>query len=153
MLTRRTLLAAGALLPRVAIAQADQRPSLTIAVQNISTSGTLEPMREQSNVGFRVMPSFAECMIEMDWTRTQRPRPGLATEWRRIDHRTVELTLRDGVKFHNGATLTAEDVAFSFSPARFAGVEADQRGLFVGTAQQAAGQRAEARADLDQRLA
>ena len=140
MLKRRAVLltAGSALLPRVALGQADQRPSVTVAVQNISTSGTLEPMREQSNVGFRVMPSFAECMIEMDWTRTQRPRPGLATEWQRIDSRTVELTLRDGVKFHNGSTLSAEDVAFSFSAARFAGTDADQRGLFVGTAQQSA---------------
>ncbi len=135
---RNLLITGGTLLPRFAIAQADQRPSITVAVQNISTSGTLEPMREQSNVGFRVMPSFAECLIEMDWTRTQRPRPGLATEWRRIDHRTVELTLRDGVRFHDGTLLSAEDVAFSFSAARFGGTAADARGLFVGTAQQAA---------------
>ena len=138
MLTRRSLLASAALLPAPALAQADQRPAITVAVQNISTSGTLEPMREQSNVGFRVMPSFAEGLIEMDWVRTQRPRPGLATAWRRIDHRTLELTLRDNVVLHDGSRFSAEDVAFSFSAARFAGVERDQRGLFVGTAQQAA---------------
>ncbi len=136
---RAALSLAGVLaLPRFAIGQSDTRPAITVAVQNIVTSGTLEPMREQSNVGFRVMPSFAECMIEMDWVSTQRPRPGLATAWRRIDDRTLELTLRDGVRFHDGTTLHAEDVAFSFSAARFAGTDADQRGLFVGTAQQSA---------------
>ena len=47
--------------------------------------------------------------------------PGLATAWRRIDDRTVELTLRPGVKFHDGSTMTAEDVAFSFGPERMFG--------------------------------
>ncbi len=52
-LSRRIVLglAGAAAVPRFAIGQADNRPSLTIAVQKISTSNTLEPMREQSNVG------------------------------------------------------------------------------------------------------
>ena len=48
---RRTLGLAGAFtLPRIALAEGDARPSITVAVQKISTSNTLEPMREQSNV-------------------------------------------------------------------------------------------------------
>ena len=36
--------------------------------------------------------------------------PGLATDWEVSDDgRTVTLSLRDGVTFHNGAELTAED--------------------------------------------
>ena len=50
--------------------------------------------------------------------------PGLATAWRRIDDRTVELALRPGVKFHDGSTMTAEDVAFSFGPERMFGPSA-----------------------------
>jgi len=140
MFSRRSALsvAGSVLLPRIAIAQGDTRPSVTVAVQTIVTSGTLEPLREQSNVGQRIIASFGECLIEMDWVNTQRPRPGLAESWRRIDDRTVELVLRQGVRFHNGATMTVEDVAFTFSPARFAGTDADQRGLWVGTAQQSA---------------
>src|ERR1044072_1323372 len=47
-----TGLAAASLgLPRIAIGQADQRPSITIAVQQIANSASLEPLREQSNVG------------------------------------------------------------------------------------------------------
>ncbi|GAC1491842.1 MAG: ABC transporter substrate-binding protein [Acetobacteraceae bacterium] len=45
--------------------------------------------------------------------------PGLATEWRRVDARTIELQLRPGVVMHDGRTLTAEDVAFSFGPRMF----------------------------------
>ncbi len=48
--------------------------------------------------------------------RAWRRVPGLATEWRRIDDQTVELKLRQGVKFHNGDEMTAEDVVFTLQP-------------------------------------
>ena len=37
----------------------------------------------------------------------------LATEWERVEPGTVRFTLRDGVTFHNGDPLTAEDVRYS----------------------------------------
>lgn len=47
----------------------------------------------------------------------QRPQPGLAKSWRVIDDTTWEFELHQGVKFHNGAPLTVDDVIFSFSRA------------------------------------
>jgi peptide/nickel transport system substrate-binding protein len=137
-LTRRHALALGAasasslILPRFAIAQADNRPSITIAVQKIANSNTLETLREQSNVGTRTFYSYAEPLIDTDWAGDLSLRPGLATSWRRIDDRTVELTLRQGVKFHNGDVMTAEDVAFSFGNERMWGgaAQAGSAGLF-----------------------
>jgi len=124
-------------LPHFAIAQSagpDSRPSVTVAVQIVSISGTLEPMREQSNVGFRIMPSYSEPLIDIDWLNTQRATPCLATSWRRIDAKTLELTLRENVRMHDGRIMTAEDVAFTFSRERmWTGLAADQRGLFVST--------------------
>jgi len=38
---------------------------------------------------------------------------GLATDWERTEAGDVRFTLREGVTFHNGDPLTAEDVAFS----------------------------------------
>ena len=39
---------------------------------------------------------------------------GLATQWERLEEgKAAQFTLRDGVTFHNGDPLTAEDVAFS----------------------------------------
>ncbi len=136
MPSRRQVLgiAATAALPRVAIAQSDTRPSITVAVQKISTSATLEPLREQSNVGTRIFPSFGETMIGVDVLGDMSHRPALATSWRRTDERTLELRLREGVRFHNGEILTAEDVAFTFGNEHmWSGTAADSRGMFVST--------------------
>jgi peptide/nickel transport system substrate-binding protein len=133
-ITRRALtaVAAGAALPRFAIAQADQRPGITIAVQKISISNTLESLREVSNVGQRTMSLFTESLMEVDWTFGLGMVPRVAESWRQIDGKTLEVTLRQGVKLHNGDTLTAEDVAFSFGPTRmWSGQSADRAGLFA----------------------
>ena len=137
-LTRRAVLAtSAAALPNFAIAQADSRPVLTIAVQKISNSNTLETPREQSNVGYRLSPLFAETLIDFNWTGDLSRVPGLATAWRRIDDRTIEFDLRQNVRLHNGDTLTAEDVAFSLGPDRLFGAEpakAGTSGLLAGSA-------------------
>ena len=117
-IARRSLLAAGAAsaLPRVAIGQADTRPDITVAVQALTTSNTLDPAAEQSNVGERILNSYVELLIARNLQGELEQIPGLATSWKHIDDRTVELSLRLGVKFHNGDEMTAEDVAFTFGP-------------------------------------
>ncbi len=122
MLRRSLLSGATALaLPRIGRAQPAQRPAITIAVQKIANSNSLDDLREQSNVGTRMNTFFVERLIDLDYQGALDQKPGLATAWRRIDERTVELDLRRGVRFHNGDELTAEDVAFSFGPQRMMG--------------------------------
>ncbi|MCZ4091749.1 ABC transporter substrate-binding protein [Sinorhizobium psoraleae] len=126
-ITRRSALglmgatAGSLILPRMAFSQG-KRPSVTIAVQKITNNNTLDIWNEQSNVGERVFfPNFWEGLILRDWMGSQGPVPGLATEWKRIDDKTLELKLRQGVKFHNGDELTSDDVVFSFSAQRLFG--------------------------------
>ena len=99
-----------------AIAQTDNRPTVRVAVQQVANSGTLTPLREQSNVGSRSFPMIYAGLIELDRQGDLSLKPGLATSWKRIDDFTVELKLRKGVKFHNGDEMTADDVAFTFGP-------------------------------------
>ena len=94
----------------------DPRPVVRVAVQQVSTSGTLTALREQSNVGSRSFPMIFSPLIELDRQGDLAPVPGLATSWKRIDERTVELKLRKGARFHNGDEVTADDVAFTFGP-------------------------------------
>nr|WP_323778194.1 ABC transporter substrate-binding protein [Amylibacter sp.] len=119
--------AAGSLiLPRMGSAQTNRR-TITVAVQKITNNNTLDVWNEQSNVGERVFfPNLWEGLINRDWMGDQGGVPGLATEWKRLDDKTLELKLRQGVKFHNGDEMTADDVVFSFSDERvFAGTQPD----------------------------
>ena len=123
-LPRRSVLggfAGAAALPRFAIAQGDTRPTVTVAVQKISNSNTLDDLREQSNVGTRLSAFFVERLIDLNYQSQLEMVPGLATSWRRIDDKTVELALRQGVRMHNGDEFTSEDVVASFSPGRMFG--------------------------------
>ena len=119
LLARRHLLAltgAAAALPRFAIAQSDARPEITVAVQALVTSNTLDPVAEQSNVGERILNSYVELLIGRNLQGSLEQMPQLATSWHRIDDHTLEVSLRQGVRFHNGDELTAEDVVFTFGP-------------------------------------
>ncbi len=121
-------MAGAALLPRVALAQSDTRPSVTVAVQKISNTGVLEPLREQSsNASERWVASILETPIARNQRGKLERVPGIAASWKRISDRVVELELRPGVKLHNGDELTAEDMAFSFGAEHMfgAGLPAD----------------------------
>ena len=121
LLTAGGLAAGGLVLPRFAIGQADNRPVISIAVQQVATSANLETVRERSNVGERVQTPIFENLIARNLQGKLEPVPGLAESWRRIDERTVELSLRKGVKFHNGDEMNADDVVFTFGPERMFG--------------------------------
>jgi peptide/nickel transport system substrate-binding protein len=121
LLASGSLAAGGLLLPRFAIGQADTRPVISIAVQQIATSANLETVRERSNVGERVQTPIFENLIARNLQGKLEPVPGLAESWKRIDERTVELSLRKGVKFHNGDEMNADDVVFTFGPERMFG--------------------------------
>lgn len=125
--TIKTVLAAGLLAIASAspgLAQAQDRPNLVVAVAD--NPPTLEPAKELSNVGTRITYSVFDTLIRRDFLSAQggggsQLVPSLATRWQRTDDRTLEVTLRQGVKFQNGADLTADDVVFTFSPERLLG--------------------------------
>ena len=108
-------------MPRVAVGQA-ARAVLTVAVAKIANTGLLDPLREQSS---NASERYLGLVLETPIGRNQQGRlervPGLAESWRRVDTRTVELTLRAGVVMHDGRVMTAEDVAWSFGPRMFGG--------------------------------
>jgi peptide/nickel transport system substrate-binding protein len=106
--------AAGTALPFSAYAQSGKQ--VIVAADEIPKQ--LDPLRSQLFAGYRVMINLYDTLIAVDYKDNGKLVPGLATSWKRIDDKTLELTLRQGVKFHDGSTMTAEDVVFSLSQAR-----------------------------------
>ena len=90
--------------------------NLTIAVQKVPDS--LDPATENSNVNLRIVYSLYETLVKTDYRDGGKLKPGLATSWNVIDAKTIEFKLRDGVTFHNGDTLDAQDVVATFAPVR-----------------------------------
>jgi peptide/nickel transport system substrate-binding protein len=118
-------LVGAAALPRRSRGQAPERPTITVAVQQIVNNAALEPLREQSNVGQRALSPLFEGLIGRNLQGQLEQVPALAESWRRIDTRVLELSLRRGVKFHNGDEMTAEDVVFTFGRERMFGRDYD----------------------------
>lgn len=129
---RRQLLQGAALAPFVlnapfAFAAGENRPDFTIAVAALPA--TLEPARELSNVGTRVTYSIFDTLIRRDFLGSPDGggsglKPHLATSWERKSPSELVVTLRQGVKFHNGDELTSDDVAYTFRDGRLRGEKA-----------------------------
>ena len=125
--TRRALLtaplAAAALPWDITQAQA-QSPATTLRVGMTAAAVPLSNgVPDQGAEGHRFMGITLYDQLAMwDLTKFDTPvdiRPGLATAWRvdpNNDKRWI-ITIRQGVKFHDGKTLTAEDVVFSYDRA------------------------------------
>jgi len=127
MFTRRDLgkLAAGAGAATVAtplrFARAQNRPALTIAVDNLWAN--MAPINGFATTSNRIFPNFYDALVERDFRSDPNGltlAPKLATKWEQNGN-VWTFTLREGVKFHNGAEMTAEDVAFTLSPERLWG--------------------------------
>jgi peptide/nickel transport system substrate-binding protein len=82
---------------------------LTIAVSADVTS--LDPHYLASQPNVNIGWHMFDALTHVD--ERARLIPGLATSWRAVDATTWEFKLRQGVKFHDGSELTAEDVLFS----------------------------------------
>lgn len=131
-----TLLAWGSWAPALSLGG---RPDLTVALN--AQPSNLDPAETPFGANFRVTYSIFDTLIRRDFVAEMRNpekgvslAPGLATDWKRIDDRTLELNLRKGVRFHNGVEMTAADVAFSLSQERIFGEKAiaPQARPFIG---------------------
>jgi peptide/nickel transport system substrate-binding protein len=71
---------------------------------------TLDPQNHWDFAQYSLSYMLYDRLIEKAADGSQ---PSLATEWRFLDPTTLELDLREDVKFHNGDAFTAESVKFT----------------------------------------
>ncbi|WP_026476892.1 ABC transporter substrate-binding protein [Alkaliphilus transvaalensis] len=71
---------------------------------------TLDPHSADCNAAHSIIAQMYDTLIIME---NDELLPGLAESWRQVDSLTYEFKIRKNVKFHNGQSLTAKDVAYS----------------------------------------
>lgn len=126
-LTRRTLLSTAAAIGTVTMlnpmpALAQDRPDLLIAVDALWE--TMDPVIGISTSGARVHYNLFDTLVRRNrWDDPDGTElvPWLATSWERTTPTVWTFHLREGVKFHDGHVMDAEDVAFSISEQRLWG--------------------------------
>lgn len=76
----------------------------------------LDPYRNQLRSGLVVAQECWDTLVYVD-PNTLVIKPLLATAWRQVDPVTLEFTLREGVRFHNGDPFDADDVVYTVNVA------------------------------------
>jgi ABC-type transport system substrate-binding protein len=80
-----------------------------VALDGSGVSGRLAPFASTSVCDVMMMAPLYDTLVHID-PRTGELSPGLAESWEVVDEQTVELTLREGVTFHDGSPFDAEAV-------------------------------------------
>ncbi len=106
-----TIIAAAMLIPAAAMAgKADD----TLVYASDSEPENVSPYHNNLREGVILSRHAWDTLIYSD-PADGKYKPYLATSWTWTDPKTLDLDLRQGVKFHNGDSLTADDVVFTFN--------------------------------------
>ena len=90
-------------------------PDAKLVVADSRISETLDPHKANNNYDVRYLAPVYDRLIHA--TADGGIEGGLATEWDFPDELTLELTLREGVKFHDGEAFNAEAVKLNLERA------------------------------------
>lgn len=88
-------------------------PARLVVVNDVSDPVSLDPQREFDASSDNIVNHIFDGLLRL--SPEGEIEPALAVSWKRLDDNTVEFSLREGVKFHNGEPLTAEAVRFSLA--------------------------------------
>jgi peptide/nickel transport system substrate-binding protein len=108
-------------LPFARLAAAEPRRALRVALSSVRSVLEVAHRDSQFAGGYRVIPNVLESPFRLDFEHGYVSEPTLAKAIARRDDRTVEVTLREGVRMHDGKLMTADDWAASFSTERLLG--------------------------------
>ncbi|MHA6687566.1 ABC transporter substrate-binding protein [Mesorhizobium sp. A556] len=82
-----------------------------LVIDLVSEPSSLDPQKQWNPDSYYVYRNIFDNMLTRD--DAGKIIPQIATEWKYASDTEIVFTIRDGVKFHDGSPLTAEDVAFS----------------------------------------
>ena len=79
-----------------------------ITISQPADATTMDPGRSTQVLTVNYFANLYDTLTR--WDPSLKLQPGLAVAWKNVNDTTWEVTLRSGVKFHDGSPLTAEDV-------------------------------------------
>src|SRR5499426_2182933 len=85
-----------------------QSPATQITIAQPAEATTMDPGKSTQVLTVNYFYNLYDTLTA--WDVALKLGPALATSWKSVNDTTWEFTLRSGVKFHDGAPLTAEDV-------------------------------------------
>src|SRR5262249_56879179 len=86
---------------------ADPGPASRLSVGILTDPVSLDPHQATDVVSVVIVGNVCETLVRFD---TVHPAPALATSWATLDGRDWTLTLRPGVRFHDGQPFDADAV-------------------------------------------
>ena len=86
----------------------------TLVYASNSEPENVSPYHNNLREGVIIARNVFDTLIYRD-PATGKYLPQLATKWTWVDPTTLDLTIREGVTFHNGDPLTADDVVFTLN--------------------------------------
>lgn len=111
----RSTLAASLVALATAQALAATPDNALVVAQNIDDIVTIDPASAYEFTSGEYVTNTYDGLVRYDATDTETLAPGLAESWEiDVENRTITFTLRDGVTFHSGNPLRAEDVIGSW---------------------------------------
>ncbi len=89
----------------------------TFKMGSSSEPQSMDPAQSKDMVTWMYILQVYDTLVKCDYS-TKEYVPGIATDWTyNSDNTELTFTLRDGVKFHNGELLTADDAVWSLQRA------------------------------------
>lgn len=106
--------AGGLVVPRRAVAQGASGSAATIRVAHLTPAGRVDPLTVADAAGLCLIAQTGEFLVN-DEGDASTLKPALALSWQSNDKGDVwTFKLRPNVKFHDGQTMSAKDVAATF---------------------------------------
>ena len=112
---RRTAILAAAVLAVASPASA-QKSADTLRIQFIDAVPNVDMYFNSQRTGLILAHQAWDMLVHRD-PATFDIKPSLATDWKFVDASTLDLTIRQGVKFHDGSTLSPDDVVYTLNMA------------------------------------
>jgi peptide/nickel transport system substrate-binding protein len=122
--------AAATLLACAAIALASPSEAKTLRWSGQGDPQTMDPYSQNEGLTNNINQHIYERLVDRD--RQLNIVPGLATSWQQLSDTVWRFSLRKGVRFHDGAPFTADDVVFSIERAQHPNSQIAQYALALG---------------------